>query len=99
MAYMMSDPAEPLTQPEPIKVPPNFARLAKLRGLPDKAHVRLQIDFDVTHLREDGQKLLLHWFMSGLVDFDNAIKAMNPIEVSSKLAKLERGKATKGNGQ
>ncbi len=94
----MSDPANPPTELKPLPDPPtNFARLAALPGR-DRVRVQLRINFDVTHLSEDGQKLLLHYMMQALLEFEGKIKRMNKIEVASKLGALERAKATKNNG-
>ena len=93
----MIDSIERAIDPEPIKVPANFSRLVVVPG-PDKAHVQLRVNVDVTHLREDGQKLLLHYTMQALTKFEEEIKHMHQIEQASKLAKLERVKAVKDNG-
>jgi hypothetical protein len=109
MAYMMSDPADPVPPntdaieakqeyPDIPPAPPNSAQLMA-RPAPDRVHIRLRVDYDVTHLREDGQKLLLHYVLQGLKEFEQEIKRMGPIEVASKLANLERVKAVKQNGQ
>jgi hypothetical protein len=109
MAYMMSDPADPVPpntdaieakqeDPDIPPAPPNSAQLMA-RPAPDRVHIRLRVDYDVTHLREDGQKLLLHYVLQGLKEFEQEIKRMGPIEVASKLANLERVKAVKKNGQ
>jgi len=93
----MNDTFAPEIEPLP-PLPPNSAVLA-VRPAPDRAHTFIRLTYDVTHLSEDAQKLLLFMLTQGLTEFEKAIKSMNRIEVASKLGKMEKVKSLKGNGQ
>jgi hypothetical protein len=84
--------------PELPPLPANSAVLAVRPG-PDRVHTILRLQFDVTHLSDDRQKLLLHLLSQGLTQFEKSVKEMDRITVAARLAKLERVKAVKGNGQ
>ncbi len=79
-------------------MPPDFARLVVLPG-PDKAHIQLRLNRDVTAMSDDQQKLLVHYVTQALTEFETMVRKMNRIEAAAKLAKLERVKAVKSNGQ
>jgi len=84
---------------EPLReAPPNLAALAA-GPFVDGVHVRLKLNFDVTHLTEDRQKLLLFLTTNCVKEFERALKGMNSIEIASKLGRLERVKVAKQNGQ
>ena len=86
------------TELPPLKeAPPNLAALAA-GPFVDGVHVRLKLNFDVTHLSEDRQKLLLHMVSQGVKEFEKSIQEMDRITVAARLGKLERVKETKGNG-
>lgn len=87
----------PEVEPLP-EVPPNLSALAA-GPFADGVHVRLKLNWDVTHLSEDKQKLLLHLISNAVKEFEKVVKDMNRIEAASKLGKLERLKSMKGNGQ
>lgn len=88
-----------IQEPEPLPpLPPNSAVLAVRPG-PDKVHTILRLTFDVTHLSEDGQKLLTHMTTDALTKFEKTVVAMNRLEVARSLAKIERTKKALGNGQ
>lgn len=92
MAYMMSDRL-PVEDPKPLPPsPPNLAALAA-GAFAEGIRVRLKLNYDVSEMSEDGQKLLLHWVTDATKQFQKLIKKMNRIEVASKLGKLERAKA------
>lgn len=78
--------------------PPNLAALAA-GPFADGVHVRLKLNWDVTHLNEDKQKLLLHLITNGLKQFEQVVNKMGRIEAAAKLGNLERAKAAKGNGE
>ena len=77
--------------------PPNLSALAA-GPFVDGVHVRLKLNFDVTHLSEDSQKLLLHYVSQAAKKLEEQVKHMGRIEVASKLANLERVKSIKDNG-
>ena len=94
----MNDRIPETEVPPPLsEAPPNLAALAA-GPFVDGVHVRLKLNWDVTHLNEDKQKLLLHWLTGALKRFEQEVRGMNRIEAASKLGKLERSKM-KGNGQ
>jgi hypothetical protein len=80
---------EPTVQPPPLIVPGNMAHLAAVPGQ-EKVHVQLRVNYDVTHLTESRQKLLLHYVMRGLKEFEQTIEGMSKLEVEAALAKQER---------
>ncbi len=85
-------------EPKPLpEAPPNLAALAA-GPFADGVHVRLKLNFDVNHLSEDRQKLLLHWVTQATKKLEEQVKHMGSIEVASKLANLERVKSIKDNG-
>ncbi len=85
--------------PTPLpSVPPNLAGLAA-GSFVDGVHVRLKLNYDVTELSEDKQKLLLHIVTGALEELTKAVKGMDRIAAASRLAKFERVKGIKGNGQ
>lgn len=87
----------PETELSPLsQAPPNLAALAA-GPFVDGVHVRLKLNFDVTHLDENQQKLLLFMVTNATKQMENHIKGMNKIEVASKLGRLERAKG-KSNG-
>ncbi len=95
----MTDRLPPLAQTEPAPLtvaPPNLSALAA-GSFVDGVHVRLKLNFDVTHLSEDKQKLLLHMVSQGVKEFEKSIQEMDRITVSARLGRLERLK--KDNGQ
>jgi hypothetical protein len=69
-----------------------------VRAAPDRAHTIMRLSYDVTHLSGDAQKLLLFLLTQALTELEKNIVKLNKIEVASKLGKLERAKAQKGNG-
>lgn len=90
---------EALPEVEPLPVaPPNLAALAA-GAFVDGVHVRLKLNWDVTHLPEDKQKLLLHLISNAVKEFEKAVRDMGKIEAAAKLGRLERAKAIKGNGK
>lgn len=89
---------EPLTSPILPEAPPNIAALAA-GPFADGVHVRMKLNFDVTHLNSDSQKLLLHYVSQAAKKLEEQVKHMGNIEVASKLANLERVKNVKGNGE
>ncbi len=80
------------------EVPSNLAALAA-GPFVDGVHVRLKINYDVTHLSEDQQKLLLHMVTGALEECKKAVESMDRITVAARLARFERAKNVKGNGQ
>lgn len=78
--------------------PPNLAGLAA-GPFADGVHVRLKLNYDVTNLSEDKQKLLLHMVTGALEEFRNAVNVMDRITAAARLARFERAKSMKGNGQ
>jgi hypothetical protein len=94
----MSDTLQPAPDLEPLPpLPPNACVLAVRPG-PDKAHTLLRLNFNVTHLSDDAQKLLCFALAEALGKLEEGIKAMNRIEVAAKLAQRERIQNAKGNG-
>jgi len=88
-----------LPEIEPLPpLPPNSAVLA-VRAAPDRAHTFIRLTYDVTHLSDDAQKLLLFMVTNALTELEAGVKKMNRIEVAAKLAQRERIKAMKGNGE
>lgn len=88
----------PETEPPPLpEAPPNLAALAA-GPFADGVHVRLKLNYDVNHLSEDRQKLLLHYTSQAVKKLEEQVKHMSSIEVASKLANLERVKSIKDNG-
>ena len=87
--------------PEIKPLPPAPPNLAALAAGPffDGVHVRMKLNFDVTHLSEDKQKLLLHMATSALIELEKVVNKMDRIIVAAKLANIERFKSMKGNGQ
>ena len=84
---------------EPLPpLPPNSAVLA-VRPAPDKAHTLLRLTYDVTHLREDSQKLLLFMLTNALTELEAGIKKMDKVAIAARVAKLERLKAVPENSQ
>jgi hypothetical protein len=80
---------ESTPQPPPLIVPGNMAHLAAIPG-PEKVHVQLRVNYDVTHMPESRQKLLLHYVLRGLKEFEQTIQSMTKLEAESALAKCER---------
>ncbi len=93
----MSDSAIPDVEPLP-PLPPNSCVLA-VRPAADKAHTFLRLTYDVTHLSEDAQKLMVFMLTNALTELEKGLKGMNRIEIAAKLAQRERIKSTKTNGQ
>ncbi|MES2367097.1 MAG: hypothetical protein V4563_14570 [Pseudomonadota bacterium] len=98
-------PMEDRTQPNPDYIdappplppsPPNLAALAA-GSFAEGIRIRLKLNYDVTDMSEDGQKLLLHWITQATKQFQEQIEHMHKIEVSSKLGKLERAKERGNN--
>ena len=87
---------EPLPPLPPL--PTNSAALAVFPAQ-DRAHTIMRLVYDVTHLSEDAQKLLLYMLTNALTELEKAIKSMNRIEVAAKLAQRERIKGMQGNGK
>jgi len=87
-----------LPEVEPLPpLPPNSASLAAFPAQ-DRVHSIMRIMYDVTHLSDDAQKLLLYMLTNALTELEKAVKAMNRIEVAAKLAQRERISGVKGNG-
>jgi len=85
---------------EPLPpLPPNQCVLA-VRPAADRAHTFLRLTYDVTHLSEDAQKLLVFSMTEALTQLEKGILEMNRIEVAAKLAQRERieGFRKSGNG-
>jgi len=70
-------------------LPPNQCVLA-VRPAADGPHIILRLNCDVTHLSDDGQKLLIYMLTNALTELEKAIKDMNRIEAAAKLAQFER---------
>jgi len=87
---------EPLPELPPL--PQNSAALAAFPA-PDRVHMIMRLMYDVTHLSEDRQKLLLFYLTKGLREIEKAVKDMDRIAVASKLAQFERVASAKGNGE
>ena len=87
----------PETLPPIPPLPANSAVLA-VRAGEDRVHTFMRLNYDVTHLSEDSQKLLLFMLTQALTELEKGVKSMSRIEAASKLATLERAKAVKGNG-
>ena len=95
----MSDSAIPDVEPLPPipPLPANSCVLA-VRPAADKAHTFLRLTYDVTHLSEDAQKLMVFMLTNALTELEKGLKGMNRIEIAAKLAQRERISAMKGNG-
>ena len=84
---------------EPIPpLPPNSAVLVVRPG-PDRVHTLMRLTFDVTHLSEDGQKLLTHMTTDAITKFEKTVMEMSRIEIARSLAKIERTKKALSNGK
>ncbi len=84
--------------PELPPLPPNSAVLA-VRPAKDGVHTFMRLTYDVTHLSEDAQKLMVFMLTNALTELEKGIKGMNRIEIAAKLAQRERISAMKGNGK
>ncbi len=87
----------PEVEPKLPPLPSNSCVLAVRPG-EDRVHTFLRLTYDVTHLSEDAQKLLVFMITNALTELEKGIKGMNRIEIAAKLAQRERIKAMKGNG-
>ncbi len=70
-------------------LPQNSCVLA-VRPAPDKVHTFLRLVYDVTHLSEDSQKLLVFALTEALTELEKGVVKMNRIEIAAKLAQRER---------
>lgn len=84
--------------PELPPLPPNACTLS-VRPAQDGVHTFLRLTFDCTHLTDDQKKLLTFMVSNALTELEIGVKKMDKIAVASRLAKLERINAMKGNGQ
>jgi hypothetical protein len=89
----------PTEEPKPLpEAPPNLSALAA-GPFVDGVHVRLKLNFDVTHLTQDGQQLLLHYVSQAVKQLEESVRKMDRLEVAKKLAQLERIKGFQGEGK
>jgi len=88
-------------QEQPPELPPlpQNSCVLSVRPAEDKVHTFLRLTYDVTHLSEDAQKLLVFMITQALTELESGVKKMSRIQVAAKLAQRERIKAMKGNGQ
>lgn len=94
--YLMTDAVQ---EPEPLPpLPPNSAVLV-VTPAKDRVHTFMRLTYDITHLSEDKQKLLLFRLTQALTELEKYVKDMGKIEAAAQLGKLERLKATKSNGE
>ena len=97
-AVQTPEPPSDFGVPDPLPpLPPNSAVLA-VRPAPDRAHVFIRLTYDVTHLSDDQQKLLLFMLTNALTELETGVKKLDRITAAARLAKLERVKSN-GNGQ
>ena len=89
----------PDIEPAPLpQAPPNLSALAA-GPFADGVHVRLKLNYDVTHLSVDSQQLLLHMVSQGVKELEAGIRRMDSLEVAKRLAQLERVKGFQESGK
>lgn len=95
----MIDTVQEIEPLPPIPPPPENSAVLVVRSGPDRVHTIMRLQYDVTHLSEDKQKLLLFKLTQALTELEKHIVKLLRIEAAAQLAKLERIKAVKGNGE
>ncbi len=88
----------PVPDIEPIPPLPQNSCVLAVRPGPDKAHTFLRLTYNVTHLSEDAQKLMVYAVAEALIELEKGVKKMNRIEVAKKLAQRERIDESRRNG-
>lgn len=84
---------------EPLPPLPQNSAVLTARPAQDRVHTFIRLTYDCTHLSDDQKKLLLFMLTNALTELEQGVKKMDRITVASRLAKLERLKGQKGNGQ
>ncbi len=87
----MSDPVLPAPDLEPLPdAPANSAYLGVI-ACSDGAHVRLRLNYDVTGLHADRQKLLLHLVGRAVKEIGKAVEGMDYFTVQKALREMPQG--------